>query len=109
MLDVQKKKMDKKFKNYDELILILLYPWQTKFCPVYLYVLLAQLLLNRWTDINETLHSCIIKPEDVHELIKIANIQKRTTRMILDKSWDHPSNPLFKELNCLPLQSCITF
>jgi len=33
------------------------------------------------------------------KLIKIANIQKRTARMILDKSWDHPSNPLFKELN----------
>jgi len=29
--------------------------------------------------------------------------------MILDKSWDHPSNPLFKELNWLPLQSRITY
>jgi len=28
--------------------------------------------------------------------------------MILDKSWDHTSNPLFKELNWLPLQSRIT-
>ena len=28
--------------------------------------------------------------------------------MILDKSWDHPSNPLFDELNWLPLQSRIT-
>ena len=43
------------------------------------------------------------------KLIKIANIQKRTARMILDKSWDHPSNPLFNELNWLPLQSCITY
>ena len=40
---------------------------------------------------------------------KIVNIQKRTARMILDKSWDHPSNPLFKELNSLPLQSRITY
>ena len=29
--------------------------------------------------------------------------------MILDKSWDHPSNPLSKELNWLPLQSCSTY
>ena len=29
--------------------------------------------------------------------------------MILDKSWDHPSNPLFKELIWLPLQSVITY
>ena len=29
--------------------------------------------------------------------------------MILDKSWDHPSTPLFKELNWLPLQSRITY
>ena len=29
--------------------------------------------------------------------------------MILDKSLDHPSNPLFKELNWLPLQSRITY
>ena len=29
--------------------------------------------------------------------------------MILDKSWDHPSGPLFKELNWLPLQSRITY
>jgi len=36
------------------------------------------------------------------KLLKIANIQKRTARMILDKSWDHPSNPLFKKLNWLP-------
>jgi len=27
------------------------------------------------------------------KLIKIANIQKRSARMILDKSWDHPSTP----------------
>jgi len=33
------------------------------------------------------------------KLIKIANIQKRTARMILDKSWHHPSTLLFKELN----------
>ena len=26
------------------------------------------------------------------KLTKIANIQKRSARMILDKSWDHPSN-----------------
>ena len=25
------------------------------------------------------------------------------------ESWDHPSNPLFKELNGLPLQSRITY
>ena len=43
------------------------------------------------------------------KLLKIANIQKRTARMILDKSWDHPSNPLFNELNLLPLQSRITY
>ena len=43
------------------------------------------------------------------KLIKIANIQKRSACMILDKSWDHPSNPLFKELNWLPLQSRITY
>jgi len=43
------------------------------------------------------------------KLIKIANIQKRTARMILDKSWDHPSNPLFKELNWSHLQSRITY
>jgi len=42
------------------------------------------------------------------KVIKIANIQNRTARMILDKSWDHPSTPLFKELNWLPLQSRIT-
>ena len=29
--------------------------------------------------------------------------------MILDKSLDHPSNPLFKELDWLPLQSRITY
>ena len=29
--------------------------------------------------------------------------------MILDKSWDHPSTPLFKKLNWLPLQSRITY
>ena len=29
------------------------------------------------------------------KLTKIANIQKRSARMILDKSWDHPSNSLF--------------
>jgi len=29
--------------------------------------------------------------------------------MILDKSWDHPSNPLFKELNWLHLQSRISY
>jgi len=40
--------------------------------------------------------------------IQIANIQKRTARMILDKSWDHPSTPLFNELNWLPLHSRIT-
>ena len=43
------------------------------------------------------------------KLIKIANIQTRTARMFLDKSWDHPSNLLFKELNWLPLQSRITY
>ena len=43
------------------------------------------------------------------KLIKIANIQKRTARMILDKSRDHPSTPLFKELNRLPKQSHITY
>ena len=43
------------------------------------------------------------------KLIKIANIQNRTARMILDKSWDHPSTPLFNELNWLPLQSRITY
>jgi len=43
------------------------------------------------------------------KLIKIASIQKRTARMILDKSWDHPSNQLFKELNWLHLQSRITY
>jgi len=43
------------------------------------------------------------------KLIKIANIQKRTARMILDKSWHHPSTPVFNELNWLPLQSCITY
>ena len=43
------------------------------------------------------------------KLIKIANIQKRTARMILDKSWDHLSTPLVKVLNWLPLQSCITY
>jgi len=37
------------------------------------------------------------------------NIQKRTARMILDKSWNHSSTPLFNELNWLPLQSCITY
>jgi len=34
-----------------------------------------------------------------HKLINIANIKKQTAFMILDKSWDNPSNPLFKELN----------
>ena len=29
--------------------------------------------------------------------------------MILDKSWDHPSTPLFLELNWLPIQSRITY
>ena len=29
--------------------------------------------------------------------------------MMLDKSLDHPSNPLFKELDWLPLQSRITY
>ena len=43
------------------------------------------------------------------KLIKIANIHKWTARMILDKSWDHPSNPLFNELNWLPLQSRSTY
>jgi len=43
------------------------------------------------------------------KLIKIANIQKRSARMILDKSWDHPSTPLFNELNVLPLQCRITY
>jgi len=43
------------------------------------------------------------------KLIKIANIQKRTACMIFDKSWDHPSIPLFHELNWLPLQSRITY
>ena len=43
------------------------------------------------------------------KLIKIANIQKRTARMILAKSWDQPSTQLFKELNWLPLQSRITY
>ena len=43
------------------------------------------------------------------KLIKIANIQKRTARMILDKSWNHSSTPLFNELKWLPLQSCITY
>jgi len=33
----------------------------------------------------------------------------KTARMILDNSWDHHSNPLFKELNRLPLQSRITY
>jgi len=28
---------------------------------------------------------------------------------MLDESLDHPSNPLFKELNWLPLQSRITY
>jgi len=36
-------------------------------------------------------------------------MHKRTARMILDKSWHHPSNPLFNELNWLPLQSCSTY
>ena len=36
-------------------------------------------------------------------------MQKRSARMILDKSWDHPSTPLFNELNWLPLQSSITY
>ena len=43
------------------------------------------------------------------KLIKIADIQKRTARIILDKSWHHPSTPLFNELNWLPLQSRITY
>jgi len=43
------------------------------------------------------------------KLVTIANIEKRTARMILDKSWDHHSNPLFKELIWLPLQSVITY
>ena len=43
------------------------------------------------------------------KLIKIPNIQKRSARMILDKSRDHPSNPLINELNWLPLQSRITY
>ena len=43
------------------------------------------------------------------KVIKIANIQKRTACMILDKSWDHPSTPLFLELNWLPIQSRITY
>ena len=45
----------------------------------------------------------------MHLNVKIANIQKRTARMILDKSWDHPSTPLFNELNWLPLQSRSTY
>jgi len=44
-----------------------------------------------------------------HKLKNVVNIQKRTARIILDKSWDHPSNPLFKELNWLTLQSRITY
>ena len=43
------------------------------------------------------------------KLITIANIQKRTACMILDKSWDHPSTPLFNELNWLLLQSRIIY
>ena len=35
--------------------------------------------------------------------------KKRTARVMLDESLDHPSNPLFKELNWLPLQSRITY
>ena len=45
----------------------------------------------------------------MHLNVKIANIQQRTARMILDKSWDHPSTPLFNELNWLPLQSRSTY
>ena len=44
-----------------------------------------------------------------HKLKNVVNIQKRTARIILDKSWDHPSNPLFKELNWLTLQSRIIY
>jgi len=44
-----------------------------------------------------------------HTLLKIANIQKRTARMLLDKSWEQPSNQLFKEINWLPLQSRNTY
>ena len=44
-----------------------------------------------------------------HTLLKIPNIQKRTARMLLDKSWEQPSNQLFKEINWLPLQSRDTY
>ena len=43
------------------------------------------------------------------KLIKIANIQKRTARMFLVKSWEHSSNLLYNELNWLPLHSRITY
>ena len=33
-------------------------------CP---YFLSAQLLQNKWTETNETLHSCRTEPENVHE------------------------------------------
>jgi len=46
---------------------------------------------------------------NMHLNVKIANIQQRTARMILDKSWDHPSTPLFNEFNWLPLQSRSTY
>ena len=35
--------------------------------------------------------------------------QKCTVCLILDKSWDHPNNLLFKELNWLPLQIRIKY
>ena len=48
-------------------------------------------------------YACVIWcNSSMKHLNKIINTQKRAARMILDKRYDHPSAPLFKELKWLP-------
>ena len=42
----------------------------------------------------------------VQDFVKLA---KRCARIILDKKWNTPSRPLFKELNCLPFDKIMEF
>ena len=43
---------------------------------------------------------------NVQDIVKLA---KKCTRIILDKKWNTPSRPLFKELNALPFDKIMEF
>ena len=75
-------------------------------------LLKLHLLVSLWPIVQFSIELSIQSLETnmrFHSHITRRWVRDTTACMILDKSWDHPSNPLFKELNWLPLQSRITY